>query len=243
MQQSSDQLYTGGTYLKNNPGWHQEGSKWKADLVFDFIKRFNIPVGQVIEVGCGAGEILVQLEKQLGPASVLKGYDISPQAIQIAKEKETEQLHFFLGEFAKIYSDKADLILVIDVVEHVDDIYSFLRALNAAGRNFIFHIPLDISGRTILKPHVMLQQRTSVGHIHYFTEETALWLLKDTGYITEGFIYTKPEIDLVKPRSIKQWVKKTLRRISYAMNKKLSVKLWGGYSLLLYCKPMNQGNE
>ena len=37
MQQSSDQLYTNGTYLKNNPDWHQEGSKWKADLVFEFI--------------------------------------------------------------------------------------------------------------------------------------------------------------------------------------------------------------
>ena len=89
----------------------------------------------------------------------------------------------------------------------------------------------------------MLQQRTSVGHIHYFTEETALWLLRDTGYTMKQFIYTKPEVDLVKPRTVKQWVKKVLRRFSYAMNKKLSVKLWGGYSLLLYCKPMDETNE
>jgi ubiquinone/menaquinone biosynthesis C-methylase UbiE len=243
MHQSSDQLYTSGTYLKNNPGWHQEGSKWKADLVYDFIKRFNIPAAQVTEVGCGAGEILVQLAKQLGPAAVLKGYDISPQAIRIAKEKETEQLRFFPGDYTKIYSSKVDLILVIDVIEHVEDIYSFLRALKPAGRNFIFHIPLDLCCRTILKPHVMLQQRTSVGHIHYFTEETALWLLRDTGYVIEHFIYTKPEIDLVKPQTVKQWIKKVLRRSSYAVNKKLSVKLWGGYSLLLYCKPMNESNE
>jgi len=239
MQQSSDQLYTSGAYLENNPDWHQEGSKWKANLVFDFIKKFNIPAAQVVEVGCGAGEILAQLAKLLGPATVLKGYDISPQAIQIASKKETEQLHFFTGDYSKIYSDKVDLILVIDVIEHVDDIYSFLRAVRPAGRNFIFHIPLDLSCRTILKPHVMLQQRTSVGHIHYFTEETALWLLRDTGYTVEHLIYTKPEIDLASAGSIKQWLKKTLRRFSYALNKQLSVKLWGGYSLLLYCKPMN----
>ena len=243
MYQSGDQLYSGGAYLEKNPGWHQEDSKWKADLLFDFIKKFNIPAGRVTEVGCGAGEILVQLAKYLGPASVLKGYDISPQAIQIAAKKETEQLRFFAGDYTKMYHDKSDLILVIDVIEHVDDIYTFLRALRPAGHNFIFHIPLDLSCRTILKPHVMLQQRTSVGHIHYFTEETALWLLKDTGYSTEHFIYTKPEIDLVKPRSLKQWIKKTLRRFSYVLNKKLSVKLWGGYSLLIYCKPMNEGNE
>ena len=243
MYQSSDQLYTNGTYLKNNPGWHEEESKWKADLVFDFIKKFNIPAGRVIEVGCGSGVILAQLAKRLGPASVLKGYDISPQAIQIAVKKETERLKFFLGDVAAMGGENADLILVIDVAEHVDDIYSFLRVLRPSGRHFIFHIPLDLSCRTVLKPHIMLQQRTSVGHIHYFTEETALWLLNDTGYTTEHFIYTRPEIDLVKPRSLKQWVKKTLRRFSYALNKKLSVKLWGGYSLLLYCKPMNEGNE
>jgi hypothetical protein len=242
MQQSSDQLYTSGTYLKNNPDWHQESSKWKADLVYDFIRQFKIPTREVIEVGCGAGEILVQLSKQLGPSSILKGYDISPHAIQIAAKKETEQLHFFHGDFTKVYSGEVDLILVIDVIEHVDDVYSFLRALRPAGRHFIFHIPLDLSCRTILKPHVMLQQRTSVGHIHYFTEETALWLLRDTGYTINHFIYTKPEIDLQKPRSGKQWIKKALRRLSYAMNKKLSVKLWGGYSMLLYCTPMNRTN-
>jgi len=243
MYNSSDQFYTEGAYLKNNPDWHQAGSKWKADMVFEFINKFRIPTRLVAEVGCGAGEILFQLAKQLGPGSVLKGYDISPQAIQIAAKKETEQLSFFVGDYIKMNEEKADLILVMDVIEHIDDIYSFLRKLRATGHNFIFHIPLDLSCRTILKPHVMLQQRTSVGHIHYFTEETVLWLLKDAGYITEHFIYTKPEIDLVKPGSAKQWVKKMLRKFSYALNKKLSVKLWGGYSLLLYSKPMNTDHE
>ncbi len=239
MNNSSDQFYTEGAYLKNNPDWHQEGSKWKAGLVFEFIQKFDIPARLVAEVGCGAGEILVQLVTQLGPASVLKGYDISPQAIQIAEKKETEQLRFFLGDYTKMNEEKADLILVMDVIEHIDDVYSFLRKLRAKGRNFIFHIPLDLSCRTILKPHVMLQQRTSVGHIHYFTEETVLWMLQDAGYMREHFIYTKPDIDLVKPGSFKQWIKKMLRKFSYALNKKLSVKLWGGYSLLVYAKPIH----
>ena len=144
-----------------------------------------------------------------------------------------------MGDYTKMNEEQADLILVMDVVEHIDDVYSFLRKLRAKGRDFIFHIPLDLSCRTILKPHVMHQQRTSVGHIHYFTEETVLWMLKDAGYMTHYFIYTKPEVDLVKPGSVKQWVKKMLRKFSYAVNKKLSVKLWGGYSLLVYAKPTN----
>ena len=98
----------------------------------------------------------------------------------------------------KLKAEKADLVLVLDVVEHIDDVYSFLRRLRDKGSNFIFHIPLDMSCRTLLKPHVLLQQRTTVGHIHYFTEETVLWMLRDVGYEVEHFIYTKPDVDIDK---------------------------------------------
>jgi len=243
MYNSSDQFYTEGGYHNNNPGWHQEESKFKAGLVLDFIKMFDLPTGLVVEVGCGAGEILADLTRNLGPGSVLRGYDISPQAIQIATKKAGPQLRYYLDDYSKSNDAKADLVLVLDVAEHIDDVYSFLRRLRDKGRNFIFHIPLDMSCRTLLKPHVLLQQRTSVGHIHYFTEETVLWMLRDVGFDVEYLIYSKPEVDLVKPRSFKQWLKKMLRKLSYSINKKLSVKLWGGYSALILAKPLLRPNE
>jgi len=238
MYNSSDQFYTEGGYYQRNPDWHQEGSKFKADLVLDLIKKFQLPTGLIVEVGCGAGEILVELRRNLPSACALKGYDISPQAIQIAAKKATAQLSFHLEDYAQLNLKKADLVLVLDVVEHIDDVYSFLRRLRDKGRNFIFHIPLDMSCRTLVKPHVLLQQRTEVGHIHYFTEETMLWMLRDVGFDVEFLMYTKPDVDLVKPRSFKQWVKKILRKFSYSINQKLSVKLWGGYSALVLAKPV-----
>lgn len=238
MYNSSDQFYTGSGYFENNPDWHRDGSKFKAGLVASFIRQFQLPTNLVAEVGCGAGEILVELSKQLPAQSVLKGYDISPKAIEIASEKATQQLSFYLNDYTEINTAKADLVLVLDVVEHVDDVYSFLRRLREKGNNFIFHIPLDMSCRTLLKPHTLLKQRTSVGHIHYFTEETALWMLEDVGYKVEHFIYTKPDVDIKKPASFRQWVKKMLRKVSYAISKKLSVKLWGNYSLLILAKPV-----
>ena len=243
MYTSSDQFYTEGGYFDSNPDWHQEESKFKASLVLDFIKKFQLPTGLVVEVGCGAGEILAGLKENLPPGSVLKGYDISPHAIQIANKKAGPQLSYFLADYTKLNDASADLVLVLDVVEHIDDVYSFLRRLRDKGRNFIFHIPLDMSCRTLLKPHVLLQQRTSVGHIHYFTEETVLWMLRDVGFDVEYVIYTKPEVDLVKPGSFKQWLKKMLRKLSYSINKKLSVKLWGGYSALILAKPVLHPNE
>jgi SAM-dependent methyltransferase len=243
MYNSSDQFYTEGGYYKSNPGWHQEGSKFKADLVLGFIRKFQLPTRLVVEVGCGVGEILVEIMKNLPATSVLKGYDISPQAIGIANQKAGSQLSFYLEDYTRTEMEKADLVLVLDVVEHIDDIYSFLRRLREKGNNFIFHIPLDMSCRTLLKPHVLLQQRTDVGHIHYFTEETMLWMLRDVGFDVEYLAYTKPDVDLVKPRSFKQWVKKFLRKFSYSINKKLSVKLWGGYSALVLAKPVLKQNE
>ncbi|MEP7374240.1 MAG: class I SAM-dependent methyltransferase [Chitinophagaceae bacterium] len=243
MYHSSDQFYTEGGYYQSNPGWHQEGSKFKADLVLEFINKFQLSTGLVVEVGCGAGEVLAELMKNLPSTSVLKGYDISPQAIQIAAKKAISQLSFYVDDYTQLKDEKADLVLVLDVVEHIDDVYSFLRRLRDRGKNFIFHIPLDMSCRTLLKPHVLLQQRTDVGHIHYFTEEIMLWMLRDVGFDVQYLIYTKPDVDLIKPASFKQWVKKVLRKLSYSINKKLSVKLWGGYSALVLAKPVLKPNE
>lgn len=244
MYNSSDQLYTGDQYYEQNPGWHQEGSRYKAGKAAELIRKFRLPVNLVVEVGCGAGEVLVELGKQFPVETQLKGYDISPQAIRIASGKSTSQLKFYLEDYTRSTHEKADIVLILDVAEHVDDVYSFLRRLRDRGKNFIFHIPLDMSCRTLLKPHTLLQQRKQVGHIHYFTEETALWMLADTGYDVQHFIYTKPEVDITMPKSVKQWVKKMLRKVSYGINKKVSVKLWGNYSMMIWAKPtINKTNE
>ncbi len=242
MYNSSDQFYTSGRYYECNPDWHQEGSGYKAQLAGALIRQFQMAADTITEVGCGAGAVLLELSKQF-PEAVLRGYDISPHAIRIASRNTSPRLNFFLADYNSSPEHKSDIILVLDVLEHIDDVYSFLRKLRGRGENFIFHIPLDMSCRTLLKPHTLLQQRTTVGHIHYFTEETALWMLADTGFEIKHFIYTKPEVDLIKPRSFRQWVKKLLRRISYGINRKLSVKLWGNYSMMIFAKPMTEKTD
>jgi hypothetical protein len=100
----------------------------------------------------------------------------------------------------------------------------------------MFHIPLDLSCRTILKPHILLQQRESVGHIHYFSKELVQWMLKDTGYEIIDWMYTKPMLDLKPPGTFKRRIKKILRNASFSINKDLSAKLWGSYSMMILAK-------
>ena len=87
-----------------------------------------------------------------------------------------------------------------------------------------------------MKPHVLLQQRKSVGHIHYYTKEMVEWALQDTGYEITDWVYTKPVVDTLPADSIKRFLKKQLRNISFALNKDWSVKKWGGYSIMILAK-------
>src|SRR5579871_5257688 len=229
----NNNIYTNGRYLKNNSTWDVEDSPWKSDAIIDLLKSNRLEPADVIEVGCGVGGILDNLSRKCSFIQSLRGYDISPQAIEIAKKNESGKLLFFNEDITLQNDIHTDLLLVIDVVEHIEDFYGFLKKLKSLSEFFIFHIPLDLSCRTILKPHVMLQQREAVGHVHYFSEEMVFWFFKDMGYEIIDFEYTKPVVDVNPADSFKRAVKKILRNCSFGMNKKLSAKLWGGYSLMI----------
>lgn len=236
MKVSSNDLYTGGAYLKNNPGWDAADSAWKAWVVYDLLQKNNIAVAEVTEVGCGAGGILAELSKKDPEIKSLTGYDISPQAIELAQKHASGKVNFFNEDITQKENLRTECMLAIDVLEHVDDFYGFLRNLKTKSAYFVFHIPLDLACRTIMKPHVLLQQRQSVGHIHYFTKEMAVWALQDTGYEIIDWVYTKPVVDVQLPDSFKRGVKKILRNFSFSINKDWSVKKWGGYSIMVLAK-------
>ena len=236
MKQSSNDIYVNGEYFNNNPDWDIADARWKTDVIVGLLKRNKLDPKQVIEVGCGAGENLVELLKKDNGIEKLTGFDISPQAINLAAKKVTDKISFFNEDITGKENMHADLMLVIDVVEHVDDYYGFLRKLKTKSDWFVFHIPLDLSCRTVMKPHVLLQQRQSVGHIHYYSKEMVEWALLDTGYEIIDWEYTKPVVDVQPANSVKRFVKKILRNISFAVNKDWSAKKWGGYSMMILAK-------
>lgn len=240
MQQSSNNFYINGDYYQNKPTWDIEDSKWKAGIIYDLYKKNNLIPKRIADVGCGAGAILEELSKKDNSPELLEGFDISPQAIALAKKRENNKIKFYNKDFSGTKDLKTDLLLIIDVIEHIDDYFNFLRKIREKGSYFIFHVPIDLSCRTILKPHVLLQQRKSVGHIHYFSEEMIRWSLNDIGFKIIDWHYTKPVNDIQPGKSIKKKIKSILRNISFAINKPLSVKLWGSYSMLILAKPFQE---
>src|SRR5579859_7683147 len=137
-----EELYTSGSYLEKNPTWHVEESPWKAKQVLRMIAQNNMVPGTICEVGCGVGEVLKQLQEHMDNESLFWGYDISPQAFELCKSRANERLHFKLADIRQEQDTFFDLILVMDVIEHLEDYFGFLREIRSKSQYKILHIPL-----------------------------------------------------------------------------------------------------
>lgn len=229
-------MYQSGEYLDKNPRWHAADSPWKAAQILKMIRRQNLNPVTVCEVGCGAGEILNRLHAEL-PATNFFGYEVSPQAYEICSAKTKERLQFRLGDLLET-EERFDLLLCIDVFEHVPDYLSFLERLRGRANRFIFHIPLDLSALSLLRPARLMKTRYGVGHLHMFTAETALAVLKDTGYETLDSFFTAGGLELEKNQKRLRTVLANLpRRVLGKFSPRLAARILGGYSLLVFAKP------
>ena len=228
-------IYKDGSYLEKNPTWHQEDSPWKAQQIIRILTKNNITPSTICEVGCGAGEILKCLNSELGDNVTFAGYEISPQAFEICSKKETNNLKFYLTDLLEEKNTTFDVVMAIDVFEHVEDYFGFLRKLRKKAKYKIFHIPLDLSVQSVLRGNNLLERRKGVGHIHHFTKETALATLKDTGYEIIDYFYTRSALEL-ESKSIKCTILKLPRKLFFAASKDWAARVLGGFSLLVLAK-------
>jgi hypothetical protein len=228
------EMYEGDLYAEKNPTWHEEDAPWKAGHVERMIKRNKIPCDSICEIGCGTGEILLTLEKAFSSAT-LSGYEISPQAFSRAAQKETPSTKFHLKDLLSEKDLHFDLVLAIDVVEHVEDYISFIKKLRTFGTFKMFHIPLDLSAQSILRAWPISELRRNVGHIHYFFKQTALATLEDCGYTIIDHCYTASRLELPN-QALTSRIMRLPRRMMFTVNKDFAVRLLGGYSLLVLAK-------
>ena len=227
-------IYNNNTYLNNNPAWHQEDAPFKARKIIELLERNPITFQTVSEIGCGSGEILVQLERNLPNVTNFFGFDISRDAITIAKEKEVDKIRFEVKDIAsKNENCFYDLLLVIDVIEHVDNYFEFLDGIAAKSKYVIFHIPLDMCVWSLFREKMLIESKNRIGHIHNFTEDFIKNILADYGFEIIDQIYTPPTFETL---SFKQKVANIVRKAVFRINKKFCTKTLGGYSILVLTK-------
>ena len=226
--------YHDSEYLRNNPSWDAEDSPWKAYRIVELIEKNNLSPSSIVEVGCGAGEVIKSVWKHFDGKVPCQGYEISEDAYGICKEKNENNLEYYLSDFFD--SEKYfDILLMIDVFEHVPDYLGFLEKGKCRSEYKIFHIPLDMNVSSVFRVSPITYVRGKVGHLHYFNKETALASLKDTGYEIIDHSYTAGSIDL-QHSNIKTKLMTIPRRILFKFSADLAARLLGGFSLLVLAK-------
>lgn len=226
-----DSIYQSGEYLENNPDWHAADAPFKARWIAAVLERNKVKPGSIVEVGCGSGEVLISLKKYL-PDAAMSGFDISPQAYAIAKDKAAPGLSFHNADFLAEPASPLDLLMAIDVFEHVEDYMGFLRGLRSRAEWKVFHIPLDLSVQGLLRGKPLLYSREVVGHLHYYFKDTALAVLKDCGYEIVDWNYTHGAEDL-PGRKLRTRLFNLPRKLLRALNEDLAVRVMGGASLMV----------
>jgi hypothetical protein len=231
---SVEEIYTNGAYLHKNPDWHRSDSSWKASLVQSILTKANLSPASICEVGCGAGDVVVQLKKRR-PEVKVWGYDISPDAARFWKEHDSVGIQFHCEDFLLGNTLHFDCIMLLDVVEHLADPLTFLSTISTSADYFLLHFPLDLSALSVLRERPLLRARQNAGHVHYFTKGLALSLLRESGLDVVDWFYTNSSISGPRWR-LRTWLASLPRRMAYFLNKDLGVLLLGGETLMVLAK-------
>jgi hypothetical protein len=224
-------IYQDGRYAAINTDYHVSDSAWKADHVRRVLQDAGIAPRTMGEIGCGAGEVLRCLAASF-PAALLEGWDVSQHAIQLARSREGERVRFYQGDLLSALREPFDVLLCLDVVEHVEDYLGFLRALRARAKWVVLHIPLDLSVQSLVRVTPILRYRENLGHLHYFTRETAIESLKSAGFEVKSWRYTGGSLDL-GPRTVLQRIARWPRRAGRSVAPDLTARIFGGFSLMI----------
>lgn len=228
----ANSIYIDGGYRDGNPDWHMADSGWKADRIAAILARNAVPFDACVEVGCGGGRILTHLAAAM-PDKAFTGYDVSPDAANLWPSPSPASVSYRHEDFT-LGKETADLLLLIDVFEHVEDYMGFLRKLAGRARWFVFHIPLDMHLSGLLRDR-QLYARQQVGHLHYFSRATALATLKDTGYhIVDHELTNLSQETMEGQRTLTKFAN-IARSGLKTLSPDFAAKILGGYSLLVLC--------
>lgn len=229
---SSTRYARGGEYFAAHPEWHVEDSDWKARQVLALLRGNELAPATLCEVGCGAGAVLRALHDELPEASFV-GYEVAPDALRLAAARAGPRLRFELRDvILDAPKERFDAVLLLDVVEHVEDPLALLRTARTFADRAVLHLPLELSVQALLRPGRLRRSHDLSGHLHFFSEETALALLADAGYRVLDRVITAGAVETPRP-TLKSKGARLPRALLHRIDPAVGARLLGGCSLLV----------
>ncbi len=220
--------YTSGSYGQAVPDWHESDAPFKVAGLVRFVRDIGWKPTSVVDIGCGTGRVLQGVCRELGATGV--GVDVAGEAI--ARTPSEEGLTYRVGDVAD--AGTADMVMAIDVVEHVADDIAFVARLAKVAPHILLRIPLDISALDALRPARMLAARQEWGHRHVYTVDLAHALVRDAGLT---IVQSRTDRVPVAASSTRGKVSDRARQIVHSLAPLSATRWLGGYSLLIACTP------
>lgn len=107
-------------------------------LAYSLLSKYDVET--LLDIGCGNGHT-IEFFREQWPNTVYYGIDLSGVAIDIAKEKMPD-VWFMTGDY-KNYTliPHCDVVLVMGVVEHFEDLVDGLKSLKDYGTLIYLEVP------------------------------------------------------------------------------------------------------
>ncbi len=123
--------------------WRALGARGKADHVSTLCARAGIRPASTLEVGCGDGALLSELNAR-GLGGELYGVEITEAAVRIASERaEIASVELYDGAHLPVPADRYELGIISHVLEHVPDPAALLAETGRACRAVVVEVPLE----------------------------------------------------------------------------------------------------
>lgn len=174
--------------LEQNNFWF----RYRSELIEDVVKKqiTQDETRKVIEIGCGTGYVLSGLAKSF-PAMRLSASDIYPEALEYASSRVSDVQFYLMDIMNMPFVDEFDIVLVLDVLEHISDDKKALSECNKILKGdgtLIITVPQH--------PWLWSEQDVKIYHKRRYTRSALLESLRETGF---GKVYVTSFISLLLP--------------------------------------------
>ena len=100
--------------------------RWRFDILCRQMRRFGVTPGKTLEIGCGHGVLRQQMEDAF--MVPVDGCDLNQYALRMAPAGRGRLLVYNIFDRLPEMCGAYEMILLMDVIEHLDDDLGFLRA-------------------------------------------------------------------------------------------------------------------
>ena len=161
--------------------WRALGARSKAEHVVALCGRAGLRPRTLVEIGCGDGALLAELGAR-GLAPALDGFELSPPAAEIARERSVpgaRRIEAFDGEEVPAEDGAYDLAILSHVLEHVPEPMSLLREAARVATAVLVEVPLE-DNRSARREEKRAEA-ARIGHIQFFDRAAVHSLVRVAG--------------------------------------------------------------